>query len=362
VLSPLRRCGLVDYPASQRAAQHGITDCILTQTQNEDVTCCMIVETKSTHSLTLPMLATEVVLAHNAGRVKGEGNNALAEERVCHPIGQLLRYMVSNGLRFGALSSGTRTYFFSIEDDGETVGGRVNVSDAFFLGQQDYLRAWAYCYSLSTHATAYEPINVSWAESDSDSVDGDIDTDDDDGDNQRKAGKKHPGDSPNPSNQTVQYSTASVLIPLVPFESLSFGKPLGYGRNGCVFRADWQGKHVAVKQFDLGRPEVYAMFRNEISAYEKLKHAQGILIPRVLFLTQSKLGIAYLGLQLGRMPEVGDDVSNWGQIIKRLRTEYGFCHGDADGRNGIFIEDNQGGEILVAIDLEEYRLLDNRKI
>jgi hypothetical protein len=144
--------------------------------------------------------------------------------------------------------------------------------------------------------------------------------------------------------------------------SLSFGKPLGYGRNGCVFRADWQGKHVAVKQFDLGRPEVYAMFMNEISAYEKLEHAQGILIPRALFLTQSKFGIAYLGLQLGRMPEVGDDVSNWGQIIRRLRTEYGFCHGDADGRNGIFIEDNQGGEILVAIDLEEYRLLDNRKI
>jgi hypothetical protein len=331
----------------------------------------MIIEVKSTHSLTLPMLATEIVLAHNAGRVNGEGNNALSKERVCHPIGQLLRYMVLNGRRFGALTSGTRTYFFSIEDDGE-IGKRVCVSDAFFLGQQDYLRAWAYCYSLSTQATVYEPDNVSWAGSDPEFVDGDIDSDDDDSGNgdedddrprkQQKAGKKDRGDSPNPSHQTLRYNTASVLIPSVPFQTLSFGKSLGYGRNGCVFRAVWQGKDVAVKQFDLGREGVYARFRNEISAYEMLKHAQGILIPKALFLTQSKFGIAYLGLQLGRMPELGDDTSNWGEIIERLRADYGFCHGDSDGRNGVFIRDNQGGERLVAIDLEEYKLLDNRKI
>jgi tRNA A-37 threonylcarbamoyl transferase component Bud32 len=151
----------------------------------------------------------------------------------------------------------------------------------------------------------------------------------------------------------------SAVIPSVPFSSLSFGNSLGHGRNGCVFRADWHGKSVAVKQFDLGRTAGKQRFRNEISAYARLKHAQGVLVPKALFLTQSKFGIAYLGLELGRMPEVGDDVSNWGQIIQRLRTEYGFCHGDADGRNGVFIKDNnQGDERLVAIDLEEYSLVD----
>jgi hypothetical protein len=131
---------------------------------------------------------------------------------------------------------------------------------------------------------------------------------------------------------------------------------LGYGRNGCVFRALWEGKHVAVKQFDLGRSGVYGMFRKEITAYELLKHAQGILVPKALFLTKSKFGIVYLGLQLGRMPTKGDDVSGWGQTLKRLRTEYGFHHGDADRRNGVFIK-GELGERLVAIDLEEYTLL-----
>jgi hypothetical protein len=57
----------------------------------------------------------------------------------------------------------------------------------------------------------------------------------------------------------------------------------------------------------------------------------------------------------------GDDVSSWLQVLERLRTEYGFCHGDADGRNGIFIKDSQGRERLVAMDLEEYKLVGNGK-
>jgi hypothetical protein len=86
-------------------------------------------------------------------------------------------------------------------------------------------------------------------------------------------------------------------------------------RNGCVFRADWQGKTVAVKQFDLGRQGVFSSFRIEISAYEKLKLAQGVLVPKALFLTQS-MGIAYLGLELGRDPAEGDDVSSWLQVLE----------------------------------------------
>jgi hypothetical protein len=72
--------------------------------------------------------------------------------------------------------------------------------------------------------------------------------------------------------------------------------------------------------------------------------------------------MAYLGLELGRDPAEGDDVSSWPQILKWLRTEYGFCHGDADGRNGIFIQGNEGGERLVAMDLEEYELVGISKV
>jgi hypothetical protein len=100
----------------------------------------MVIEAKSTHSLALPMLATDVVSVHLAA-----ANNA---KYFHNPIGQILRYMVLNAVRFGALTSGTRTYLFRIEDDGVAVAGKVSVSDAFFFGEQNYLRAWAYCYEI----------------------------------------------------------------------------------------------------------------------------------------------------------------------------------------------------------------------
>jgi hypothetical protein len=67
-----------------------------------------------------------------------------------------------------------------------------------------------------------------------------------------------------------------------------------------------------------------------------------VLVPKALF--SAKDGYCIRRLELGRDPAEGDDVASWPHILERLRTEYGFCHGDADGRNGIFIKDNQGGE------------------
>jgi hypothetical protein len=255
----------------------------------------MVMEAKSTHSLPLPMLATDVVRLHD-----GPQNNAQQRARVDrarNPIGQILRYVVLNEVRFGALTSASRTYFFRIEDDGKAVAGKVSVSDAFFVGEQNYLRAWAYCYSLSTRTMRYKKVQVGWAADDPDYVH----VTDDKGNNGPTTGpmtrsrKRQIAGAPTGKKGSI---ISLSVIPSVPFASLSFGKPLGYGRNGCVFRADWQGKTVAVKQFDLGRPGVFARFRKEISAYEMLKLAQGVLVPKALFLTQS-MGIAYLGLELG---------------------------------------------------------------
>jgi hypothetical protein len=359
-LAPLRRCGLINYPDDLNAGQIGQTDFVLTPIDNADVTC-MVVEAKSTHSLPLPILATDVVRVHNGLRPQG-----VRAQWVRKPIGQLLHYMLQNGVRIGALTSSTRTYFLRIEDVGRAVAGRVSVSDAFFIGEENYLRAWVYCYSLTT-IQRYDSKDVAWAAAKFVLV-----ADDDEDNNgpttrsmtqsrkrsyegiktKQKGSKKR---------QTGRSIIASSVIPSVPFGSLSFGKSLGYGRNGCVLRADWQGQSVAVKQFDLGRPGVFARFRKEIAAYKKLKLAQGVLVPKALFLSQ-RMGMAFLGLELGRDPAEGDDVSSWPQILKRLRTEYGFCHGDADFHNNcIFIKDNEGRERLVAMDLEEYELVGNGK-
>jgi hypothetical protein len=107
---PLRKCELIDYPDNQRAGQNSQPDFFLTATQNGDEWPCMVVEVESTHRLALPMLATDVVRVYD----DGPGNYAqrVRAQRVRNPIGQILRYMVLNEVRFGALTSGTRTYFF----------------------------------------------------------------------------------------------------------------------------------------------------------------------------------------------------------------------------------------------------------
>ncbi|KAL3910533.1 MAG: hypothetical protein SGILL_007657, partial [Bacillariaceae sp.] len=225
-----------------------------------------------------------------------------------------------------------------------------------------------------TQLENYESEAVSWASADSgqkfvladdDSEESEDDSDNEDDDSARGGSGGATRDS-RPSKRAKikapgNQLTSSTLIPTVPVSSFSLEKALGYGRNGCVFRACWEGKEVAVKQFDLGVPGVYKRAKNEIRAYEKLRDCQGILVPKALFLSRSKFGVFFLGLQQGRMPGVDDDVSNWGNVLLRLRRDYGFLHEDAEGRNGIFIQDGRGKERLVAIDLEESKFVTRQR-
>jgi hypothetical protein len=369
VLDCLRLSGLVHYPEDQQTEHEGLLDHYLT---DNDENLTMIIELKATHGLSLPMHATQVVQCHNNGRRASADNDTVVQdrererhkERVCDPLGQLLRYMVSNGVRVGALSSAARTYFVRIEDEGETVAGRVLVSDAWFIGERDYLRAWAYCHALGADADRFVMDEISWADYDAHYLDNEGEDenedenpeDDTEGENSAERSRKRPRSrSPTGGDPTTSVQFAS--IPFIPYKSISFEKvALGYGRNGCVFRAQWEGETVAVKQFDLGRPGIYQRFWNELSAYDLMKDAQGEFIPKARFWSKSRVGIAYLGLQLGRDPTEDDDVSSWQEVIRKLRTEYGFCHTDADRRNGLFIQDEHGVDRLVAIDLEEYSL------
>ena len=63
--------------------------------------------------------------------------------------------------------------------------------------------------------------------------------------------------------------------------------------------------------------------------------------------------VKFIGLQLGRDPGPGDDISQWRNILLTLEAEYGFRHDDADDGNMVFVVDEAtGAEKLVAIDLE----------
>lgn len=105
-------------------------------------------------------------------------------------------------------------------------------------------------------------------------------------------------------------------------KTLGLKGALGYGRNGCVIRATWNGKQVAVKQFDSAREGVSQRFVNEVRAYKMLEKAQGLYVPKVFFVSGLPgFGIKYLGLQLGRDPPPDDTRFNRWDVYCVLRDE-----------------------------------------
>jgi hypothetical protein len=110
----------------------------------------IICECKSTHNLLLPMKATECVEKYNTAceAMQTTGIRSTEWYHIVYPLIQLIGYLVDNSRRYGVLTSGTRTYFVGIFDDGTDSLPVVRISDAWFVGGKNYLRAWAYIQRL----------------------------------------------------------------------------------------------------------------------------------------------------------------------------------------------------------------------
>ena len=386
----------MDYKMNQRGPTHGKPDYVLSHPSaggSSERPNRVMLEYKSSHNLTLPPMAHDVERRYKNG-IAVERTNAgesLGDYcRVCEAPAQLFGYMKANSCRFGVLTSASRSYFFRVVGSGQ-----VEVSDAWFVGQENYLSAWAYLYSQSLGNEDFpsEAVAREW-QPERNTNKGRTETNPSaqapatrtrgkrgsSGDSGRSSSSKAPKTSiGRQSNHRHAVPNRDSDVPFsrinaTPIESVKFGDALGFGRNGCVFRALWNGKEVAVKQFDLGKDGGMENFCREVEAYELLRDAHGILVPKALFLTESEgRGIKYLGLQLGRDPTSEDcnafHAQSWRDILHALKTQYGFVHDDADGRNGLFVPDGRGGEKLVAMDLEMHsltekgrRLLDRIKV
>jgi hypothetical protein len=328
----------------------------------------LVVEFKSTHDLPLPMTDADVVEAYNTAYkevIIQQSGRSPAWSRVCHPIGQLLGYMVENGQRYGVLSSATRAYFLWIEGDGESAV--VRISTPWFVGERDFLRAWAFVHYMACQQSV--PLltsGLTWrltsnkqstpppkckrkGQRSGDAIaegDGDAGSDSDE--------MSTNGQEDAPAGSAAQMS-ALVETPIDDVEIIG---TLGYGHNGVVFLANWHGQKVALKQFDVGK-DGYEYFDKEVEAYLALEAVWGRLVPTPLFVSESWAGwIKFIGLQLGRDPLPGDDISERINVLSTLENEYGFRHDDTDNGNMIYIFDEKTKtERLVAIDLESHTMI-----
>ncbi|KAG7368279.1 hypothetical protein IV203_031022 [Nitzschia inconspicua] len=318
----------------------------------------LVAEFKSTHNLSMPVSADAVAAAYNQAYhtlITERGGQSSMWARVCHPIGQVLGYMADNGRRCGVLSSATRSYFLAIQSNGHDA--RVYISNAFLVGQPNFLRAWAYAHSLSCEQL--EPLvanKLTW----------------------KLTSKDHPTPPPknkykgslrahdriyegNEGQQTYSadiHTKSSAPEDMIGLKEISIDDveiigTLGYGHNGVVYAAKWGGKKVALKQFDVGK-DGYEYYDKEIAAYVALKDAWGELVATPFFVAESWSGwVKFIGLQLGRDPGPTDDISQWRNVLSTLEAQYGFRHDDAENGNMVFVVDEATGvEKLVAIDLE----------
>jgi hypothetical protein len=331
----------------------------------------LIVEFKSTHNLPMPMTDGAVCEAYNAAYeavINQQTGRTPAWSRVCHPIGQLLGYMVENGRRYGVLSSATRAYFLWIEGDGQVAD--VHISNPWFVGEPNFLRAWAYVHYLACQQSV--PLlasGLTWIKTSRDhptpppkrkykgrSSGDTIMEGDGDAKSESADGYEMPsnGQEDAPAGSSAQMSALFET----PIDDVEIIGTLGYGRNGVVFLANWRGQKVALKQFDVGK-DGYEYFDKEIAAYLALEAVWGSLVATPLFVSESWSGwIKFIGLQLGRDPLPGDDISERINVLSSLENEYGFRHDDTENGNMIFIFDEKTKtERLVAIDLESYTMI-----
>jgi hypothetical protein len=240
----------------------------------------VVCQARSTHNLRLPCHAEQVVAMYQAGY---DDNDHQGWTNVCHPLAELLHHMVDQKCRYGALTSATRTYFVRIAmppaADDTALSPIVEVSDAWYVGQRDYIKAWAYAHHQGCSANVNHESSVRWE------AFGSCRT------------KKPTRREQENARASLQHAA---LLENVSYEDITIVSSLGEGRNGTTFKARWKGIDVAMKQYDLDKGGE-ENFLSELSAYAKLRDVWGMLVPKPLFLSEARSGgVQFLGLQLGR--------------------------------------------------------------
>lgn len=265
-------------------------------------------ETKSTHNLPLPMAAGDVVQQYNDEFANRSANPSEDQIRVWshvgHPLSQLIGYMILNRCRFGLLTSATRTYFVRILEN-QHREDVVFVSNAWFIGQRSYLRAIAAFYHLASNDTSPRlgrqnrrgwaiatPPGMKQARSRKRPRDGE-----DPGRAYTRSrgrlgddgamGEPRSGGSQANAEMVLANPVGSSPIESVQFDEIDLTSPLGYGKQGTSFRAQWREETVAVKIFDATKPGGQEAFDKELTAYTHLRDAWGELVPFPKFVSSA---------------------------------------------------------------------------
>lgn len=343
-------------------------------------------EAKSTQNLPLPMDAGEIVRQYNDAFASKDQNPTAEQVRawshVGHPVSQLVGYMVLNRCRYGMLTSATRTYFVHIDTQqgGEDI---VLISNAWYIGQPGYLRVIATVYKLacSDNKPSLTTRNrLGWVRSTPTQMKESrskkrVRKGGDPGRRiRRRSTNQQGGQSPLLGAGTgyamreadnLDDATMAKLghIECVDFDEIELRGPIGYGKCGTSFAANWRGELVAIKVFDSTKPGGQEAFNKEVAAYIHLRDVWGNLVPEPRFVS-SAFGARFLGMQMAHAPGDGACPQDWAEVLEKLEKKYRFRHLDvwtgergADWRNLMVIRDKDGVDHPIVIDLQDFEIL-----
>ena len=359
-------------------------------TRTEATSLAIVGEAKSTHDLPLPMSAAEVVHQYSHAFVAEDPSeeHVRAWSHVGHPVSQLVGYLILNQCRFGLLTSATRTYFVYIDHHQESDNeDTVRISDAWFIGQQGYLRALSAFYDLACNDSKPKlskrnrrdwirgtPLRMRTARNAKRARQNDDPgrrhtrsrTEQDDGD--RDSSGADGTSSGLATSDLAEFNETAFpcdfgTIRRIDFDEIELKDPIGYGKQGTSFSAIWKNELVAVKVFDATKKGGKEAFDNEIAAYLHLQDAWGKLAPVPKFVSCA-FGVHFLDMQMAHDPPGEACSGDWVNVLDELEKKYRFRHLDVwagergdKWRNLMMIQDDEGVDHPIVIDLEDHEIL-----
>ena len=181
------------------------------------------------------------------------------------------------------------TRFLTIKGNGPNA--QVFISKAWFVGQPNFLRAWAITHSMACQQSDPLVANLlPWKLISASKYEPALPVKSKDGESLHDRTTK--GDEEYESESGDGGTKIATQIPTLvetAIEEVEIIRTLGYGHDGVVLLANWRGTKVALKQFDVGK-DGFEYFNSEVEAYLKLQNAWGVLVPMPLFVSQSWSG------------------------------------------------------------------------
>ncbi|CAG8629662.1 11440_t:CDS:2 [Paraglomus brasilianum] len=275
-----------------------------------------------------------------------------------HPIQdsvvQIFTYMISNGKKYGILSTYDEHWFFYSPN-----GKILHISDSVPLSSSEptVLQCYAYMCDISADSDNFSFYLASGQE-DTSGIDKDNAADPNyepkESKGQRKNNLKDRGEAGasrgRPVTRSMTRNVNQYTCNYLSLKDIHIIRALGYGESGSTFLVTYCGELLALKVCDLSKhPQLHYQLEHEVFVYKFLQDLQGKSIPKLACWGRLDGSFIFaLGMSMCGRPVEPQKLTNLQKkkaldVLKSVH-QYGIIHGDLREDN-ILVNDN--GKVML---------------